>query len=112
MTSKSRICNRLFGKCNVPETFPDRVPSEKTGLPVAWLVTGNPVSNVRGPLGPPGIPTLAPNSDEQRKEADNDGHADQKAEVVFTPGIMYFIHLNARIEEGKYECDGGNDPVP
>ena len=55
---------------------------------------------------------LPPHSDKQCEQADDDCHADQKAEIVLTTGVMHFIHVDIGIEEGEDKRYGRDNAMP
>lgn len=43
---------------------------------------------------------------------EDDPGSDYKSEIIPTPIIMYFIHINIFCKKGYYEGNRGNDTVP
>ena len=76
MTFNLRIGNQVFGKCNV-FAFPR----------ACRFYQENQASG------------LSPHTYKESQQADDKRHADQKAQVILTPGVVYFIHLHPGIEE-------------
>ena len=92
MTSKPWLCNLLLGKCNVFESPSLRRFCRKNEVarnPRDYRQLSNMVATHR----------LSAHAYEKTQEADDDRDPKQEAEIVLAPGVVYFIHLNVRIEE-------------
>ena len=113
MTSGRPICNSSFGKCKVFETFCEPFLQ---GSALACDTNGcRDLNAANVPLMQlkqlRGL-QLSSHTYKQPQNADNNHHADQEAQIILTPGVVYFIHLDGRIEEREYERYGGDDAVP
>ena len=89
MTFKPWLCNLLLGKCNgfVVQSFCRE--NEFARNTNGYRQLSSMVATHR----------LSAHADEKTQEADDDRNPKQEAEIILAPGVVYFIHLNVRIEE-------------
>ena len=89
MTSEPQFCNLLLGKCNVFEVQSFCRENEFARNTNGYRQLSSMAATHRLPA----------HAYEKTQEADDDRDPKQEAKVILAPGVVYFVHLNAGIEE-------------